>query len=229
MRWIPIVLTLLFSWVPFHRSVATRPAPLIKSVLTTKKVVALTFDDGPTAKWTPQILTILKDNHARATFFVIGSHAVRRPEILRQELDAHMEIGSHGYDHKILRGKSADVVRAEVQHNEELFTSLGVPKPVLYRMPGGASDSTALQVLGQMGYKVIGWSIDTRDWRRRYTAEQMATLVEKNVQPGAIVIFHDGPNSSLATVNAVKEIVPTLTKEGWKFDTVSQMLKLEKR
>ncbi|MCL5116165.1 MAG: polysaccharide deacetylase family protein [Firmicutes bacterium] len=228
MRWASLILASIFSWFPGHHAAVTRPAPIIKQVLTTQKVVALTFDDGPTKTWTPKILQVLKENRVRATFFVIGSHAMQRPEFLKQEIDAKMEIGSHGYEHITLRNKSAEVVKQEIQQNEALLTSLGVPKPTLYRMPGGASDSTALKVLGQMGYKVIGWSVDTRDWRRRYTGPQMAERVMKQVEPGAIIIFHDGPNSSQATVNAVQEIIPALKKQGWKFDTVSQLLKLER-
>lgn len=228
MRWVTFILASLFSWFPFHHSVVIRPAPVIKNVLTTQKVLALTFDDGPTRTWTRKVLQVLQANHVRATFFVIGTHASQRPEILKQEVDAKMEIGSHGYEHRILRNKSAEAVTQEIQQNEALLTSLGVPKPTLYRLPAGTSDSTALKVMGEMGYKVIGWSIDTRDWRRRYTGQQMANQIMKEVQPGAIVIFHDGPNSSEATVQAIQQVIPELKKQGWKFDTVSQMLKLER-
>lgn len=206
----------------------TRPAPIIKSVLTTKKVVALTFDDGPTRTWTPKVLQVLKENHVRATFFVIGKHATQRPEVLKQEIDAKMEIGSHGFAHLTLHNQSPEAVKHELQQNEALLTSLGVRKPTLYRLPGGRSDTVALKAIGEMGYRVIGWSIDTRDWRRRYTADQLAERVTKTVHPGAIIIFHDGPNSSQATVDAVKQILPELKQQGYQFDTVGQMLKLEK-
>lgn len=228
MRWFSLALASIFFWLPGHHPAVTRPAPVIKSVLTTKKVVALTFDDGPTRTWTPKVLQVLKENHVKATFFVIGSHATQRPEILQQEINDKMEIGSHGFAHLTLRHQSEAKVTQEVQQNEALLTSLGVKKPTLYRLPGGNSDPTALKVLGHMGYKVIGWSVDTRDWRRRYSADQLAEKVTKTVQPGAIIIFHDGPNSSQATVDAVKRIIPELKHEGYQFDTVGQMLKLEK-
>ncbi len=228
MRWLSFFAATLFSWFPLpHRPVVTRMAPVIKQVLTTHKVVALTFDDGPTRTWTPKILHVLTADHVRATFFVIGSHATRRPEILQQELQAKMEIASHGFAHKILRHQDVQTVREEILQNETLLTSLGVPKPTLYRLPAGSSDSAALRVLGEMGYRVIGWSIDTRDWRHRYTASQMAQIVEKQVSPGAIIIFHDGPNSSQMTVDAVKQIIPALRAQGYRFDTVSALLHLE--
>ncbi|AEJ39450.1 polysaccharide deacetylase [Sulfobacillus acidophilus TPY] len=218
----PLVVSLLAG------PVATRPAPIINHVLTNQKVVALTFDDGPTRTWTPKVLQVLKKDHVRATFFVVGSHAERRPEILTEEIRDGMEIGSHGYQHITLKGKDAATVEQEIQQNQALLQSLGAPKPTLYRLPGGASDTVARQVLGKLGYRVIGWSIDTRDWRHRYTGAEMAQHVEKDISPGAIIIFHDGPNSSQATVDAVEQIIPALEKAGYRFDTVSHLLKLER-
>ncbi len=201
------------------------PAQVVRSVPTLKKVVALTFDDGPTKKWTPEILHVLQENHVKATFFVVGSEALRFPQYFELELQDKMEIGSHGAKHVTLRGKSAAVVEREVLDNQEILTSLGAPKPSLYRLPGGNSDKTALSVLGKLGYTVIGWSVDPRDWRHRYTAEEMTTLVLKHVEPGAIVIFHDVPNSSQATVDAVRHIIPELKREGYQFQTVGQLVK----
>ncbi len=108
------------------------------------------------------------------------------------------------------------------------FQALGAPNPTLYRIPGGASDSVALGVLGELGYSVIGWTIDTRDWRHRLTSEQLAQHVEKRASPGAIIIFHDGPNGSQATVDAVSTIIPALEKEGYRFATVKELLRLER-
>lgn len=220
--------SLLTIWPFSHQSTVVRPAAVINQVLTSKKVVALTFDDGPTRTWTPQVLKILHDNHVSATFFVIGSHAEKRPDILTQEVRDHEDVESHGFQHRVLRGQTAAVVSQEVTQNEALLVSLGVPKPSLYRMPGGASDSVARQVLGAMHYQIIGWSIDTRDWRHRATGDEMASQIMRQVEPGAIVIFHDGPNSSAATIQAVKDVIPELKHAGWKIDTVSAMLKLEK-
>lgn len=207
---------------------ATRPAPIIKHVITTEKVVALTFDDGPNPKWTPKILSVLEKNHVPATFFVIGSHAIQHPALLDQEIKAKMEIANHGARHIILKGKSAAAIKTEIEENARILTSLGAPKPTLYRLPAGVSDSTALKVLGELGYTVIGWSVDPRDWRHRYSAEQMTKLVLKQAAPGGIIIFHDGPNSSQATVDAVGAIIPALQKEGYHFLTVSQLLKKER-
>ena len=155
---------------------------------------------------------------------MIGSHALRYPDLVRQEVQAHMDVESHGHRHIILRHRTPAEVRQEVEYNAHILQSLGVPRPTLYRLPGGASDSTALQVLGALGYRVIGWSIDPRDWQYRYSAAQMTQKVESAIHPGAIIIFHDGPNGSQATVDAVSQIIPDLTRQGYRLVTVPQLL-----
>lgn len=227
-RTLPLLSGLIVGWFLSQPSPA-KPAPVIRQVITTKKVLALTFDDGPSRTWTPKVLAVLNHDHVKATFFIVGSHATKRPDLIRAEIKDGMNIGSHGTEHLLLRNKSADVIRQEVQTNAQILESLGSPKPTLYRMPGGIADSTALKTLGQMGYTVIGWSIDTRDWRHRNTADTMAKMVEQQASPGAIVIFHDGPNGSEATVGAVKMLIPALKRQGYQFVTVQQMLKLEHR
>jgi peptidoglycan/xylan/chitin deacetylase (PgdA/CDA1 family) len=205
---------------------ATRPAPLVTSVPTAEKVVALTFDDGPTPRWTPAILNLLKEEHVKATFFVIGRQVARYPHLVEQEVRDGMEIGSHGSQHLILRNRSEAAIRTEVEEAAQLIQVAGAPAPRLYRLPAGIYDRQALSVLGALGYTVIGWSVDPRDWRHRLTAEQMLSLVQKQVGPGGIIIFHDGTNGSQATVEATKLVIETLKKEGYRFLTVGQLLKV---
>lgn len=207
---------------------ASRPAPVIIRAPIAERVLALTFDDGPTARWTPKILRVLRQSHIPATFFVIGRQAERYPALVAQEVRDGMEVGSHGYNHLGLFGRSAAVVAAEVEQAQQAIVAAGAPAPTLYRMPAGIYDQTALSVLGGLHYVVVGWSIDPRDWRHRYTAAAMATLVENQAEPGAIIIFHDGPNGGRATVGAVQQLIPVLQREGYRFLTVSAMLKLVK-
>lgn len=217
------VMALALSW-PGRQTLGTAPAPIIRQVPTHQKVMALTFDDGPSPRWTPKILTTLTQAHVRATFFLIGSHATRYPQEVRDEIQAHMEIGSHGAEHLVLRRESAAAIRQEIESNAQILHALGAPSPRLYRLPGGASDPTALRVLGSLGYTVVGWSIDTRDWRHQASAQAMAAQVERQAHPGAIVIFHDGPNGSQATVEAVRLLIPALKAQGYRFVTVGQLL-----
>jgi peptidoglycan/xylan/chitin deacetylase (PgdA/CDA1 family) len=204
----------------------SRPAPVVTAVPITEKALALTFDDGPTPRWTPQILGLLREAHAQATFFVIGKQVLRYPHLVAEEVRAGMEIGNHGSAHLILRRRPPSVLRAEIEEGAQAIEAAGAPPPRLYRLPAGVYDRTALDVLGSLGYTVVGWSIDPRDWRRRFTAGEMARLVETEAAPGSIVIFHDGTNGSAATVEAVRLILQDLGRQGYRFVTVSRLLAL---
>ncbi|HVB09386.1 MAG TPA: polysaccharide deacetylase family protein, partial [Bacillota bacterium] len=118
------------------------PAPvrLIRSVPTTAKAIALTFDDGPSPKYTPMILQLLQENGAHATFFVIGQEVERYPQILKAEVDGGNEVGNHGYHHLTLQNVSTDQLVSEVQTAEQTLVSLTGSQPTLYRLPGGKSD-----------------------------------------------------------------------------------------
>lgn len=210
-------------------SAASRPASLsVMSVPTSQKAIALTFDDGPTARWTPKILAVLRAQKVKATFFVIGQMAQRYPSLIRAEVRAGMDVESHGYAHLVLSRKNETVTLSEVTGVADMLTSLGVPAPHLYRMPAGIYDAAALKTLGQLGYTVVGWSVDPRDWRHVYSAAQMVHIVLKQAAPGGIIIFHDGTNSSAATVTAVQEVIQALTRDGYRFVTVKQLLTMAK-
>jgi peptidoglycan/xylan/chitin deacetylase (PgdA/CDA1 family) len=203
-----------------------RPAPVVTQVPVGQKVVALTFDDGPTARWTPKILAILKAAGIRATFFVIGQQATRYPYLIAEEVHMGMEVGNHGQNHRRLTGISAAAMRQEVDAGAASIMAAGAPRPRLYRMPAGVYSQTALSILGQLGYTVIGWSVDPQDWRHRWSAEQMLAIVERQVTPGAIIIFHDGTNGSAATVETVRLVIAQLKRQGYRFVTVGQLLKM---
>lgn len=229
-RWSLVAVVLIMGAV-YRLGVAmgqaiSRPAAVVTAVPITDKALALTFDDGPTPRWTPQILKLLRDAHARATFFVIGQQALRYPQLVAEEVQTGMEVGNHGSAHLILRRRAPSVMRAEIEEGAQAIEAAGAPPPRLYRLPAGVYDRTALEVLGSLGYTVVGWSIDPRDWRHRFTAGEMARLVEAEAAPGSIVIFHDGTNGSAATVEAVRLILQSLGRQGYRFVTVSRLLSM---
>jgi peptidoglycan/xylan/chitin deacetylase (PgdA/CDA1 family) len=203
------------------------PAPvrIIRSVATPAKAIALTFDDGPSPTYTPMVLQLLQQYGAHATFFVIGQQVERYPQILKQEVDAGDEIGNHGYHHLTLKNVSTAQLISEVQTAEQTLVSLTGSSPTLYRLPGGKSDPAALRELANLGYKIVMWSIDTRDYVYR-TPSAIVAQVEKQVAPGAIIIFHDGGGNQQHTVDALKTLLPWLKEQGYQMMTVSQLLEM---
>lgn len=207
------------------RGGAPVPVRQIRSVPVGVKAVALTFDDGPNPTYTPQVLALLREYGAKATFFVIGRELVRYPELARQEVQAGMELGNHGMNHLTLKGLDATAVEADALPVERMITALTGNRPTLYRLPKGVGDSRSLRTLADMGYTVVYWSVDTHDYLPR-TAASIAAQVLKQVQPGSIVIFHDGGGNRQATVDALKLILPELKARGYQMVTVSQLLEL---
>ena len=201
-----------------------RLAPTIRGVPIDKKVVALTFDDGPSARYTRPILDILRENGAHATFFLIGQEAMRRPDLVRAEAKAGMEVANHGMHHLLLSGQSESAVAGEAGEAAAVIRDLTGRAPVLYRLPEGVGDTTALRVLGRMGYVVVNWSVDTRDYLRS-TPDALVARAMRQMAPGRIIIFHDGGGNRQASVDAVRTLLPRLRAEGYTVTTVSDLLR----
>ncbi len=159
----------------------------VSRIATTEAVVALTFDDGPHPVYTPQLLDVLAEYDARATFFMLGEHARAHPDVLQRVAAAHHAIGNHTYDHP-----SFPLIGARERH-QQLRACAAAVAPLgsrLFRPPYGheslASHTSALL----LGYDVIGWSAHAFDWEQR-TADWMLERLLDQVKPGRIVLLHD--------------------------------------
>lgn len=206
----------------------SRSARLVRHVMTQKKVVAFTFDDGPSPQATPLLLELLKKEGVKATFFIIGQEAVRFPELVSREVQEGHEIGNHGMHHKALGRITEADIQQEVSDGAAALRTAGAPQPRLYRFPKALSSPAAYRVLGKTGYTAVGWSVDPRDYQRRTTEALIADTL-KATKPGDIVIFHDGPGRRQVTLQALKSIIPQLKAMGFKFVTVSQLMTLSHR
>ena len=214
------------SFAGMSTATAEEASPITHSVPVTEKLIAFTFDDGPNTRYTPQILQILNQNGAKATFFVVGQEVIRSPSVLRMLRDAGMEIGNHGMRHVVLRGKTAIVIEREARAGAAAIMRAGGPPPVLYRLPTGVCDTKARRVLGRLGYRIIGWTVDTRDFLPRIRPERIERTVLSGVAPGRIVLMHDGPAVHReATVTALGRILPVLRREGYRFVTVGELMR----
>ena len=180
-----------------------------------QKLVALTFDDGP-SMYTEEILDILAENDSRATFFMVGYNIEKHPERVRMVLDAGCEVGNHTTGHRDLSDISRSAVESEVYDNERLLNDAGAEGELLLRPPYGLTNDTVKEVVKR---PMINWSVDSRDWKTKDAASTVAE-VRKNVRDGRVVLMHDIYRS---TVEALKELIPWLKEEGYRLVTVSEL------
>jgi peptidoglycan/xylan/chitin deacetylase (PgdA/CDA1 family) len=217
---------------PAQRAVAPNPARLVSNRAAVlglplhtadgQPILYLTFDDGPSPTFTPQIVQLLDLYDARATFFVIGVHVRRAPAALRPVAESGHTIANHTFSHKSLAGRSQDVFAQELQATEEVVGSAaGDLLPAGYQMrylrpPGGGIDANTSPYSAALSYEVVGWDIDPKDWRRP-GANAISGLVIQRAFPGAIVVLHDGGGGSQQTVVAVETILEELSRQGYAF------------
>ncbi len=183
------------------------------------KVVALTFDDGPTDKWTPQILDMLKAKGVKATFCQVGIQLDLFPEIARRAVAEGHQLCNHTVHHdEHLKGVPQARLDAEIRGGHEVFTRHGLPDPAYYRPPGGVYDDAAIATARQEGEQLIYWKVDTEDWHKDIHPFLVAANIFKAVEPGAIVLVHDGGGRDrTATILAVGAVIDQLQAQGWQF------------
>jgi len=180
-----------------------------------KKMVALTFDDGP-GRYTQEIVDCLKENDARATFYVLGCNINGYKKAMKNAHKIGCEIGNHSYNHKILSTISADDVKTQMKDTDAKIEKVIGEKAVTMRPPGGGVNKTVQEVVGK---PVILWSIDTLDWKHRNTQKTISSVMN-NVKDGDIILMHDIHEP---TKRAALYLIPALKKQGYQLVTVSEL------
>jgi peptidoglycan/xylan/chitin deacetylase (PgdA/CDA1 family) len=182
------------------------------------KCVALTFDDGPGAR-TTELLRMLRQYHARATWFVLGQMVAANPGRLRQIAAAGHEIGNHSWSHELMTSVSTAEIRSQFDRTDRIVKRTIGQKPTLVRPPYGGINSRVAAELRQEGHPAILWDVDPLDWRDR-NSSTVASRVLSHVHPGSIVLMHDIHST---TVSAVPRILAELDRRGYTFVTVSEL------
>jgi peptidoglycan-N-acetylglucosamine deacetylase len=158
-----------------------------------RRAVALTFDDGPDPSTTPQVLELLAEHGARATFFVIGEKARRHPDLVRRIRDQGHEVGTHGFRHDWRAILTPARALAQVQQGiDSVLKALGTP-PRYFRPPYGVTTPGLAVALGQGALTVVGWSLRTHDGSGRGDPLERAQWTARTAQPGDIILMHDAP------------------------------------
>ena len=212
------------------------------------KKIALTFDDGPDAQWTPQILDVLKRYRVPATFFDIGANAESMAGLVRREYDEGHEVGNHSFTHPDLGSVSRWRAKAEITLTQMAIEGATGHSSVLFRPPYNADSEPetpdqldpVLQA-DQMGYVTVGENVDPTDWdptvrnedgaSRPRTAEDIANAVVDDLRrrqgtddEGNIVLLHDAGGDRSQTVRALTMLIPRLRAEGYEFVTTSRLM-----
>jgi peptidoglycan/xylan/chitin deacetylase (PgdA/CDA1 family) len=182
-----------------------------------RKLVALSFDDGPSTA-TPAILAALKRHHAHATFFVIGDEIRGRRDILRKAVSEGNEIGNHSTSHTPLPSHS------DVANTSDLIERATGRPPCLFRPPDGDTDPRLLRDVNRLGMTTIAWDVDTGDWQDQTPADITARALA-TVHPGSIILLHDGGGARQGTAGSVSGIVKGLNSRGYRVVTVSELFK----
>ncbi|WP_376701718.1 polysaccharide deacetylase family protein [Cohnella xylanilytica] len=191
---------------------------------TTRKVVAFTFDDGPNPIYTPQLLDIFREANGKATFYMIGEQIERSPDTARAVLEQGHEIGNHTYTHPDVTKLDEEARRSELLRSERIILETTGVKPATFRPPYFAFDEQAAATVAEFGYPVIG-AVNgaARDWEMP-GVDHIVETTRETVEPGTILIFHDGFGDRSQTVEAVRQLVRELTSEGYELVTISELL-----
>lgn len=185
-----------------------------------RQYVALTFDDGPSGRFTRRLLEGLEERDVKATFLLCGYRLETYQKLAQQIFDSGHEIGLHGYTHRDMATLSRRELVKEIRDTKKLLPH-GC-EPVFLRPPGGSESKLVEQVAAQEGLAILQWSVDPRDWAV-HDAGAIETAVVSQVRNGDVILLHDLSDSS---VDAALAIIDRLQEEGFTFLTVSQLAAL---
>ncbi|WP_246227154.1 polysaccharide deacetylase family protein [Propioniciclava coleopterorum] len=198
---------------------------LVDRVETAEKVVALTFDDGPTAADTDAILWLLAQRGVPATFYVNGGVAAANPGQLERLVAAGHELGNHTQDHKRLIFVTPDGVAAQVEPTDAAIRAAGYDGPITFRPPNAKKLVVAPVWLAQHDRTTVMWDVEAEDFGGGppQPASDIAERVLAQVRPGSIVLLHPW-NGRAATQEATGEVIDELRRRGYRFVTVSELI-----
>lgn len=192
----------------------------IYSTECTEKKIAVTFDVAWENSNTEELIKILDDYNAKATFFITGDWCDRYPEDVKKFFDAGHDIENHSNQHPHVLGANVNDLIADTRECSRKIKMLTGVEPTLYRAPYGEYDDSLITTLDGMGMKVIQWDVDSVDWKEP-TAEEIKKKILSGVKPGSILLFH---NDLANTTEALPEILANLKSQGFEFVTVNNLI-----
>ena len=185
----------------------------------TDKVVALTFDDGPSEIWTQAMMAVLAEKGVLATFCTVGDNVNRHPEIARTVAAAGHQLCNHTQSHVLdLGSTNADQLEAQMDGGRQAIVDAGLPDPPYYRPPGGSLSDQVSAEARERSEAVLYWKVDTEDWRTTADPLKILAKVQEQTDPGAIILMHDGGGKNRAiSVLTLGLVIDWLRSEGYSF------------
>ncbi|MDM5234502.1 polysaccharide deacetylase family protein [Lysinibacillus pakistanensis] len=193
---------------------------IISHIDTTEKVVALTFDDGPT-KNVSTILTLLDDYDAKATFFLIGKDLEENLEEGKKIVNAGHQIGNHTYSHKRMVFKSPTFYKNEIEKTDELIKSIGYPDIPPVRPPYGKKLIGFPLYLSKTNHDTITWNLEPDSFYS--TPDEKINYVKEHIQSGSIILMHPMYDNTDSELQAIEGILQSLTEDGYRFVTIKEL------
>jgi len=202
-----------------------RNSPVFGRVLgrlsTKEKVVALTFDDGPNPAATPRILDALEAEDVHASFFLLGRHVERWPDLARRVAAAGHAVGNHGYHHRKLHFRGPGYVRLDLTLGTDAIVRASGTKPALFRAPHGFRSPWVTSIARELGQRTIGWTLGVWD-SDRPGADLIVRRAVDGSRPGTILLLHDGDGydpdgDRTQTAEALPRIIRELRDRGYRF------------
>ncbi|MBA3367365.1 MAG: polysaccharide deacetylase family protein [Geodermatophilaceae bacterium] len=179
--------------------------------------VALTFDDGPDSRYTPEVLALLARHEAVATFCMVGDQIPGNEALIREVAAAGMALCNHTSTHDLeLPGRPLEQITSEIVGAQRDLAAVAGASVNYYRAPGGNWSPTVLEVAATHGMQPIGWSVDTRDWTAP-GVEAILAAVDRQLQPGGVILLHDGGGNRDQTLAALEVLLPRLVEQGYRF------------
>ncbi|MFA5059886.1 MAG: polysaccharide deacetylase family protein [Candidatus Omnitrophota bacterium] len=213
----------------FDQAVLTRKETIYR-VKTPQKRIALTFDDGPSPVWTPQILDELKKANVKATFFMIGHHVKKYPDIARRVADEGHLIGNHGYAHSVLMYYTPEELEEEIKYTEHVIREITGQTTKYFRPPKAWLGKREKEIIKSIGYEVVLWSLNSKDWVT-FDDKYIIRYILRHIKNGDILLFHDSGGVFKAeggdrreTVSTMPLLAEKLKERGFQFVTIEELI-----
>lgn len=212
------------SWVTLHRQY---PSSFLLNGPRNRKQIALTFDDAPDPRFTPQILDVLARYGVCATFFVVGERAAKHPELLRRIVKEGHIVGNHSYNHPVFSKLPISKFQSQIWQTDEVIKRIAGISPLLIRPPYGELLPQQIRWGKGTGFTIVNWDVDSEDWRKNPSSSKVLANIRKTLQPGSIVLQHAGGGegqSLIGTIDALPVLIEQLQGKGYDIVTVPELL-----